>query len=632
MTMREFASPAIKAALQVCLLLGCYFVSRCVFVLLNWDQFNWLSISTFLTIAFQAVRFDVSALLMLNIPYLFLLFLPLPAWKTPARDKFLQVIFIVGNSIALAFEFSDWAYYPFTLKRSTADVLDMVARKGDFWVLLPHFIIDYWFVPAGLIIMIVLLIIINRKITRLYPLKPMGNYIVGSMCFLLVMGLCVIGIRGGLQKKPLDNAYALKAAGTKNLPVMLNTPFSIMHSMANQKLEPLHFYSGAELKQYFIPVKQYQGKPFTPKNVVVIIVESLSKQFTGLGPRKSFTPFLDSLMNLSYVWTNAYANALHSAEAVPAIIAGIPPLMEEPFTTSYYGTNQITALPALLKEKGYTSSFYHGGTNGTMNFDAFCANAGYDKYYGRTEYNNENDYDGNWGIWDEPYLQYFASEISRMKQPFFTTVFTLSSHDPFKVPGQYKNSLLQGPLPVQQCVAYADMALKSFFEKISKMQWFQNTLFVIVADHCSLQTEDERDHYNMGFYKIPIIFYSPGDSLRGRDPRLVQQIDILPSILDHLGYDKPFFSFGHSMFREDQQAFAINYLGGTYSWQMNGCILKSKGMKLSEVYDITTDSFCSNNLLLKPDGENCKKAAAQFKAFVQLHNKALIDNKMTVTQ
>src|SRR5690606_24672345 len=113
------------------------------------------------------------------------------------------------------------------------------------------------------------------------------------------------------------------------------------------------------------------GKPFQDKNVVFIILESFSKEYTGLGGRTSYTPFLDSLMQHSFVCTNAYANALQSAKGIPAIISGVPSLMDEPITTSAYGTNKLTSLPALLRNKGYQTAFYHGGTNGTMGFDIY---------------------------------------------------------------------------------------------------------------------------------------------------------------------------------------------------------------------------------------------------------------------
>lgn len=637
--MKEIITTARRVLLQVLLLLACYFISRCIFTLLNMEYFSGLKTWEFFRIAFMSTRFDISIILLLNLPYIILLTLPLPVWRMPRWTHLLQVLFILVNTVAFTFELSDWAYFPFTLKRATGDVLDMISRKGDFFNLLPHFIVDYWYVPLALIILVLLLVRVNRHIVARTPLnlKPQfsntSRLVLAQMAvFLLVAGFCILGIRGGAQPMPLNNSHATEVAASRYVPVVLNTPFSIASSLFKQRLDDLHYYTDEELKKYYDPVKRYNNRPFRSKNVVVIIVESLSRQFTALSPRKSYTPFLDSLMQQSLVCTQAYANALHSAEGIPAIIAGIPSLMDEPVTTSYYATNTITAMPRLLKKKGYSTAFYHGGTNGTMAFDVFCVNAGFDNYYGRSEYDNEADYDGAWGIWDEPFLQYFAKSISQTQQPFFASVFTLTSHDPFKIPGKYHDAFPKGPLPVQQCIAYTDMSLRKFFEAASKEPWYNNTLFVITADHCALMTEDERDHLNLGFYTIPIVYYAPGDpTLKGTVNDVTQQIDILPSVMDYLGYDKPFFAFGNSVFSPAQHRFTINEQSNGYKFLADEILLKSpKGLTVSETFDFRTDSFCYFNIHGKQEDTLTAKAEPYYKAFLQLYRTALNNNKMWV--
>ncbi len=634
--MRELSPTIRRFLLQVLLLLGCYSICRCCFLLFNLDHFAELRVVEFISISFYALRFDISTILLINAPYIILLFSPYPINPSLRWNRFLQILFITINSIAFAFELSDWAYYSFTLKRATADVLDMINRKGDFLLMLPRFIVEYWYVSISFLIFVICLVKINSRIVQQTPLatnnSSFGYGLVRRIMLLtLVAGLCVVGIRGGFQPTPLSSSHAGLVTESGFAPLVLNTPFTIIHSLSNKELEELHYYSEKELDSYNNPVKQYGGKTFTPKNVVVIMLESFSKHFTGLGNRTSFTPFLDSLMTKSFVCRQGYANALHSAEGVPAVIAGIPSLMDEPITTSMYGTDRITTMPNLLKEKGYESAFYHGGTNGTMSFDLFSSNAGYDHYYGRTEYDNEKDYDGNWGIWDEPYLQYFAKSMSEMKQPFFSSVLTLTSHDPFRVPDQYKNILPKGPLPVQQCIAYTDMALKKFFETASRQPWYSNTLFVITADHCALMTEVESDHGNYGFYKIPIIFFAPGDDkLFGSTKEIAQQIDILPSVMDYLGYEKSFFSFGNSIFKETSNRIVVNHLNGYSKWIMNDCLGRANLQKVSDIYDLRIDSLCQNNLYGKAEDTLSAKAIPYYKAFLQRYYSALIHNEMGV--
>jgi phosphoglycerol transferase MdoB-like AlkP superfamily enzyme len=159
-------------------------------------------------------------------------------------------------------------------------------------------------------------------------------------------------------------------------------------------------------------------------------------------------------MQHSIVFENAWSNGTKSIEGIPAILSSMPSWMDNPFINSLYCNNNTQSFPMLLKKEGYFSAFFHGGINGTMNFDAYSRNARFDKYYGKQEYNNDADFDGYWGIWDEPFLQFVAKEIGTFKEPFFASIFTLSSHHPFNVPEKYKDLLPKGTLPIHQSVAY----------------------------------------------------------------------------------------------------------------------------------------------------------------------------------
>lgn len=633
--MRPILPPLRRILLQILLLLGCYFLSRCVFTVVNRHHFEGLGISDFLKLAFYGLRYDISGILVVNALYVLMLLLPVPLWKMPRWERFTQWLFIAINAFALLFEVSDWAYYPYNFKRSTADVLNMVSRKGDFWSLLPGFLVDYWYVPLGWMLLVLLLVKMNNRIRKATPLTSSPDmsmhWIIGMWQFVrlvLVAGLMVIGIRGGTQYIPVGIRNAVQVTESKYAPIVLNTPFSIVNTFANDKLPDVHYLPDTELEKYFNPVKQYTGKPFSRKNVVLIILESFSKEFTGIGGRQSYTPFLDSLMQVSYTCTQAYANGLHSAEGIPAVVSGLPSLMDEPITTSVYGANRITALPGLLKQEGYQSAFYHGGTNGTMSFDVYCAAAGFDKYFGRSEYSNEKDYDGNWGIWDEPFLQYFAQGVSRMKEPFVATVFTLSSHPPYNVPDAYKNVLPKGTLPIHQCIAYSDQALRKFFAAAAAKPWYRNTVFVITPDHCSPMSGEKYYQGNMGQYAIPVIFFAPGDTaLRGHQDSVVQQLDIMPSVLDYLGYNKKFFAWGNSVFRNGSPHFVINSISDTYQLLMSGYLLQTTDVTPRGLYAFPQDSSCAFNLVKKEPAAT-QRQLQYLEAFIQAYRNALNRNRL----
>lgn len=622
-------------AVQLALLLFLYQCSRLLFFLINQAAFAGLSAGAYLRIAMHALRYDVSAILALNALYIVLMLLPLPFNRIWEKAK--QVLFLSVNILAFLFEISDWAYFPFNQKRATADVLDMVGRQSDFWNLLPGFLKDYWFAPLGIAVFVVLFMYLNRRILKYYPPQPQPLTWQRAGLQLIVLALCaglaLVGIRGGVQYIPIGIRNAVQAAPSRYVPLVLNTPFSIINSYATPGLEEVAYLPEAEVHQ-LIPsfVKHYEGNRFQKKNVVVIILESFSKEFTGENAHdESYTPFLDSLAAQSLICTQSYANGLRSAEAIPAILAGIPSLMQEPFTTSNYGANQITSLPNTLKTKGYHSAFFHGGTNGTMSFDVFTAAAGFDRYFGRKEFGNEKEYDGNWGIWDQPFLQFTAQKLNSMPQPFMASVFTLSSHPPYHLPPSYESSY-KGSLPVHRTVGYTDEALRHFFETASQQPWYQNTLFVITADHTSPERQQGRYSTGMGLYAVPLYFFAPGDtSLSGRFEGICQHLDILPSVLDYLGYEPSFFAFGNSIFKATQPngRFAINWNNGQYQWFDDQWLLQTTDMAPAQLLKVAQDSLISEHL---PNDEPAKGNyyLLRLKAFVQGYRQALIHNQMYV--
>lgn len=628
--MKQFLESYKRIAYQFLFLITFYFISRVVFTLLNLNYFEGLTFLGFFKISVAALRFDLSALFAINSLYILILFFPWPRIKSPSFHNRLTTFFVVINTIAFLFEISDWAYFPFNQKRATADVLDMLLRPSDFTFQLPQLLLNYWYVPLAVTFFTLGLVFINAKIIRSTAINIPSSFGNRFVSFIIVVVIGIVGIRGGVQYVPIGIRNAIQVTDNRFVPILLNTPFSIISSIANQSLEELHFFEDADLKRQINTTKHFGKKTFNKKNLVIIVLESFSKEFTGIGGMKSYTPFLDSLMNKSFVCHNAFANAYRSADAIPAIISGIPSIQQEPFTTSRYGVNRITSIPGLLGTKGYSSAFYHGGSNGTMSFDLFAKNAGFQKYVGRSEYANENDFDGNWGIWDEPFLQFCNRDISEnLKEPFVATVFTLSSHPPYTVPQKLQDYLPKGELPIHQPIAYTDYALGRFFAAAEQQAWYQNTLFVIVADHCSPLSQDEYYNFHQGRFAIPIVYFSPSDtSLVGKTDLLTQQIDIMPSVMDYLGFSDSFFAFGNSIFSPCPNRFTIQQWSGNLLWTAENYFLRCNYDIPEGLFDVN-DKLCKNNLLLRKDiAQNA--TINQLKAFRQTYHQAMIHNKLWV--
>ncbi|MEZ4923773.1 MAG: LTA synthase family protein, partial [Crocinitomicaceae bacterium] len=374
----------------------------------------------------------------------------------------------------------------------------------------------------------------------------------------------------------------------------------------------------------------YEGQ-----NVVIIIMESFSVEYIGAlnESGSTYTPFLDDLISHSLSFTNAYANGKKSLDAVPAILASVPKLMEDEYLLSNYSVNQLHALPEIMNEMGYSSSFFHGATNGSMNFDSFCEMIGFQNYYGRTEYNNEADYDGTWGIYDEEFLDWTKQKMNSQKQPFFDVIFTISNHPPYDIPKKYEDKFKNAPSKKHRAVMYADYALETFFEKIKNESWFNNTLFVLTADHTP-GTDDPLYSTDLGKVHIPLLFYHANDSgLTGTKDRVIGQIDIMPTILDLVGYKKPYFSFGHSAFHY-QRGYTSMLIADKYlhfgdfhgePWMIS--FQNESIVQLSKINNTVIESVDIQN-----HQDVALKLEQQLKAMIQAYNHALLTNSMTIEQ
>jgi phosphoglycerol transferase MdoB-like AlkP superfamily enzyme len=615
------------------IILFLYFLCRLLFFMFYRSYFPVAGVGSFLYLSFIALRFDICAILIINSVFVFFSLLPTPLLGQKWYQRTLTGIFFLTNAFGLAANCADLIYFRFVLKRLTLDAFTNVKRKSDFNDHLGFLITHNWYAFVLFGLLMALLVYLFRKTTqgagRLEtPFIGYATLIKNTGVFILLMGFCVLGLRGGLQLIPISIADAGENVSPRNIPLVINSPFSIFKTVGQEKLNETAYFSKNELYSIYSPVQQASGKPFRKMNVVVIILESFSKEYTKLGKRTSYTPFLDSLMNESLVFTNAYANGKRSAEGIPAILAGIPTLMNEAYNSSIYASNEISSLPGLLKQKGYYSAFFHGGTNGTMNFQSFAGIAGFDQYYGRTEYNNEADFDGHWGIWDEPFLQYFARKQNELKEPFLASVFTLSSHDPYLVPMKYKNKFPEGTLEIHPSVGYSDLALREYFNTVKKAPWFENTLFVFTPDHTGISSDPFYAN-NVGQYSIPIFFYSHNEKLKGTDSTTAQQIDIMPTILGMLGYDKPYFSLGRNLLDKSQKHFAVNFCNNMFQIYQDKKFMQFDGKSVRGYYDIRTDSLLQNNLAIKPSPQQ-EQLEKLLKAILQNYSSCVANNRMTL--
>ena len=626
----------------IVLLMALYSLCRVGFYLFNINFFPNMTIGRFLRIMLGGLKFDLTAVLYLNSLIVLLLIIPFAFRFHPVYQRVVRYLFIGINALGLAANVADFIYYRFTLRRTTVSVFNQFGNEKNKGLLFIEFVIDYWYAVLVWLVLVYLLVKLYDRITIAGPqLKSKwAFYLSGLAGMALIVYLFIGGVRGGFRHstRPITLSNAAEFATVpKDINLVLNTPFALLRTARTTVIEKVNYFnSKEELEKVFTPLRiPKDSSQFKYDNVVVIILESFSKEFVRAynkdlenGTYKGYAPFMDSLIRKGKAYQYSFANGRKSIDAMPSVICSIPSI-EVPYVLSHYSGNKVNSTASLLKEKGYYSAFFHGAPNGSMGFQAFANLCGFDDYFGKTEYDNDEDYDGIWGIWDEQFMQFYANKMNTFKQPFYTTLFSVSSHHPYNLPNGYDSKFKGGPKIIYKTIEYTDYALKKFFETASAMPWFKNTLFVFTADHASAEIHYPQYNSIWGYFSIPIFFYKPGEDWSSFKPEIIQQIDIMPTVLGYLNYDKPYIAFGRDIFQDETEPFAFNFLDNNYQVFMNDYLLLFDGTTSKALYDFKKDLGLQNNLILQFP-EQVLKMETKLKAFIQQYNNRMVDDDLTI--
>ena len=633
--------PWLVAASNLLLVMVLYTVSRLFFYWVNIDLYPNVSAQHLLEMLAGGMRFDLTALLYLNSLYLLLILLPLP---TKIRNHKAYICATnwalwVPNILGFIVNCMDIVYVRFTDRRTTCTLFTEFQNDDNWASIIAQSAWQYWYVTLFGIALIALFIVLSRKQWQVTsPRRAWTYYLLESLLMVVTIYFIVIGIRGGFGKytRPITISNALQYTNTpQETAILLNTPFSLMKSLENTTYTHPHYFTNEQAEQLFSPIHADEIEPnglLGTTNVVVLILESFSKEYIGfynqhIDGYKGYTPFLDSLLAHSITYAHSFASGRKSIDAMPSVLSSIPMLIE-PYIVTPYSTNAVSSLASCLRGEGYATAFFHGAPNGSMGFQAYARSADFERYYGMDEYDGIEAFDGTWAIWDEEFLLYYARTMSQMKQPFMTAVFTASSHHPFRVPKRYEGVFPQGEQPIHQCVGYTDHALRKFFDYAKQQDWYENTLFVLTADHTNQVTLPVYATAK-GLFEVPIAFYSP----RWNQGELqtcgaVSQTDIMPSVLAYLGYTKPFFAFGEDALTQPKQhLWAVCYNHPVYQLLSDSLLLQFDGNAVLGVYDYLNDPLLQHNIATTTDTEAMQ---TYLRAYIQQYIYRLTTNQLTV--
>ncbi|MFZ3230552.1 MAG: LTA synthase family protein [Pseudobdellovibrio sp.] len=539
-----------------------YSAFRFQFLIWNWQGLKNLSDSQLLSAFLNGARFDLAAIAAtVGIFFLGLFWIE----KFKNLKKFWFGLFWIVNSILFLVNCVDIELVNFTARRFTKASFVLIEAFGASNLIIPYMLMALFTTTIlGLYAVATYFLYLKIKIQL-----PVFKKIALTIITLLIS---IISFRGGLQHKPITfvdgRLFEIPLANH----MVFNSTFTLLKSLGKPAAERVHFFDSKEMLSYLNHPNQITLIPprATKANIVIIILESFSKEYLEL-KNPEFTPYLNSLAKRGVYFPHFYANSRRSIEGIAAILAGIPALMEEPFISSEFSSNEFIGLGTVLAEQGYQTSFFHGANNGSMHFDAFSKSAGFGEYYGRNEYPNQKDDDGTWGIYDGPFLNWACEKFSTFSEPFMSSVFTLSSHQPYNIPPEEQSQHPDGVHPIMKSIHYTDSVLEKFMKCVEQKKWYQNTIFVFTADHTGPRLDNSTNVSKLFStqFSVPLVLFSPNKEVFKNmvSDQFGQHIDILPTLLETIGIEqKTVNHLARSLWHTGPKVIPL-YSDGTYDLQ-----------------------------------------------------------------
>ncbi|MGN1246434.1 MAG: LTA synthase family protein [Muribaculaceae bacterium] len=605
------------------------------------DYLSWQLVADVLR---GALLFDASAMVYVNAIYVLLVLLPVHSKESHGFAIFTKCVWIVLNGVALAANLCDCVYFSTTGNRTTAHVLAALVGDADFGSTIAFEALNHWYMVIIFGAMVWAMWRLYRVPTAPRPSNLTAYYAVHSVALLAAAVLGFAGARGSftLSAPPVTIGNAARFV---NRPVetalVLNTPFTIISTIGRDSFDAPSYLTDPDMEAAYSPVHSpVHGKRFGHRNVVVIILNGIGSEYSGIlnsdldgGSYSGFTPFLDSLMTRGTTFRYCFANGSTNADAVPAVLSGIP-TMKESFILNRTSLNKLSSIAGELRNKGYHSAFFCGSDAYSLRYRAFARAAGFGAFYGVDEYRLSHpdsiaDISLTGAISDEPFLQFCCNGINGMKQPFVATAVLGDNNE---VPAKYRQLLPAGKLPVHRCVEYTDMALRRFFDAASQQKWYGNTLFVITSDRTgpSCRSVYQSD---LGAFAVPIVLYAPADTTlrRGVDDRpIVQHTDVMPTVMGYLGYDRTFIAFGSDLLHtRHNHTFAVNYHNGVYQYVKGEYLLQFDGTRTTGLFRFKSDRLLQVNLVNR--SRRWQPMELELKAIIQQYMQRIDNDNLTIT-
>ncbi len=415
------------------------------------------------------------------------------------------------------------------------------------------------------IVLSVLFIWLYRRYFRWHERFYLKPYIGQSIVSLFLVAVLFLPIRGGLQQIPINQSDVYFSEKMFANHAAVNVPWNVMHSLFNKNLDktnPYQYLPANEAKRLIDSLYRQQpivtGLITTSRpNIIFIILESYTSKLVGcLGGEPGVTPHLDSIAAEGMLFTNIYASGDRSEKGLVALLSGFPTQTTTSIIFDPAKTQRLPQLQKTLEQKTYHSSYYYGGELEFANIKSYLLNAGFQKLVSKKDFSSK-DYNSKWGVHDHVLLNKFQYDLTKEPQPFFGTLFTLSSHEPYEIPIPKKFRGDDETTKFKNSFYYTDQAIGDFINQAKKQTWWDSTLIILVADHGHRLPGDDAN-YQPSKFRIPLIF--TGGALKMKhvvNKNIGSQTDIAATVLQQMGIESNQYRWSKNLLDSTAKQFAF---------------------------------------------------------------------------
>lgn len=530
------------------------------------DYFSVLNSAEVLKGLLKGIQFDSATVMLFCSPMLVLLTLPFKLIHHTKIRYWLTWLSGLVIFLMLSYSLGDLTYFGEVQRHIGGEILNVTADQGSLVEIALTSRLE--FTLASLAFLIVLFGIwifgVIRPLAK--PASLASAWWIKLLAWLVLALLYFVLFRGiVLSGRPLNLSDAFTASKLQQANLALNPVYTSYRESRNRlKQQPLDYVSDQELQTFaqnspLVFKWQHPNNQPTNKNVVLILLESWSyKYIDGLsGSNYKVTPFMDSLIKQSQVWDNYYAAGQRSIIGIQAILSSLPSLQNHSTLGFGLELKEMSRIADIANQHNYRTVMAQSSARRSFHMDSIANALGFKEYYGKEDvplimqYPQEQPRFG----WDYDALQFFNQKLSETKdnQPFFAFMFTGTTHEPFPKIGEqfelYPHDD-EGENGFLNTLKYSDWAVQEFMQAAAKQPWYNNTIFIFTADHT---LNAESDELLPQKFHIPLVIFTPDGSLPPKHhQRLASQYDLFPSIMDLLGFNQPIFTFGKSLFADEQ--------------------------------------------------------------------------------